>query len=851
MAKKSTLIALLCATITALSTQTAFAIHLSPQQAIERLQKTSAENTLPIDKIEPIPAYIAKSEQTDIPAYYVFNNSTQAGGYTILSASQQTEPVLGYTTSGTFDYETLPPAMKWWLSEYQKQIEYAESMPTTDIRLYPAAVPDHRKAIQPLIKSKWNQSAPYNQDCPVLHGKQAPTGCVATAMAQIMRYYQWPQHGYGSNSYDFEYTYTEDKQEFTDTDSQQMDFSEVYFDWTQMTLTYTSESTQPQKDAVATLMHACGVSVDMGYGQNASGAQSRKLPPAYINYFNYDKSAFYHERKYFTTAEWEDLIYNEIASGRPVQYSGSNEKSGHSFVCDGYQADGFYHINWGWGGTSDGYFKLSALNPESQGIGGSKSGYNAGQGAVVNIKLPEESSTYTYSVVSSAGLSAPEQTVGRNATILIFPNSEAQKVSGTVFYNNSPVVIPTVYYGVKIKKRETSETSYHASFYSNDLPVNRGYASISFSASIIKSAGIYEISPAFSLDKGITWHDIRIPKTEPQYIILDVTDSDVTVITPTTAANLSATISDLPSEMVQNGIYNINASVSNTGEYFYNDIYCAFLKLGSDGSSAVIEKIAGAAMTELETGATANINLSVNTSELNVGSDYYFALLSKSSPGQYTVISQIHSVAITQQGSLNVTFAIANQINGKVPMNNIRITGKAEAINGDFNNKIQFYIFENFDDDGDGYVNCVDIADTGILNITSGNTVSLNAKGVITDGRVGAQYFIKARANDEYIGKTILFILDDEESGIATVIDTSAGKLQVTPNPVSNVAQVSAPSPIESIAIYSLQGALIFNQKFNNNENIVNINISDLANGHYLLQAITRQGTTATHIIKK
>lgn len=831
-----------------LAAQPMVAAQLTPQQALARVSGQKAN----IQAIETSPVFTARAADSDAAAFYVFNNSA-SDGYTIVSASEQTMPILGYTTSGSFDYDNLPPAMKWWLEEYRKQIEYAESHNSSaenTIRLQQAESENDRTDINPIVQSTWNQGSPYNIYCPELMGVKAPTGCVATAMAQIMRYHQWPEKGTGSNSYTYEYTYTSNGQTIKASAQEEMDFSTLTFNWSDMTYSYNNNSTNKQKYAVATLMHACGVSVNMGYGQSASGAQSRNLPTAYITNFNYDKSAFYYERKFFTSAQWDELIYNEIAAGRPVHYSGHNESSGHSFVCDGYQTGGFYHINWGWGGTSDGYFRLSALDPSTQGIGGSASGYNMSQGAVVNIQKPLPSSDYTYSIVSSAGLSTQDGTVSRNTKISLYPNGQSKEVSGTVFYNNSAVAISNVYYGVRIKNRATGQSSNVASFSYSNLGTNRGFLSISFSGTYIENAGDYEVYPAYSLDKGSTWNDVMIQKDAPQYILLTVTDSEIKVSTPSNEANLSGTITQLPGQMVENGLYTVNASVTNSGSYFNSDIYASFLILNSN-NTASIAKIGGASVTEIESGSTVDIEIPVNTSDLTAGNQYHFALLAKSASDTYKIISQILPVEITEQGSMTVGLAIENVTNGRVPMNNIRIKGSARSLNGSFCNTIQLVIFENFDDDGDGYVNGVGSVQTEVLNIPSGSTVNFKAVGSITNGQVGRQYYVRPRINGQNVGNPVVFTLGDEETGIETVSADNSGKLAVTPNPTAGFAKVSAGASIKSVAVYSLQGAVMLTRQFDGNDTSVEIDVADLAAGHYLLRALTTDGAEATHLIKK
>lgn len=306
--------------------------------------------------------------------------------------------VLAYTDNGSFDYSSIPDNFKWWLSQYQQQItdamNYAEAHPeATSAAKAKAARKTTRAAltdIGPLLQTQWNQGSPYNNAIPSLGENYKPlvTGCVATAMAQIMKYHNYPETGLGSKSY--QQTWTN-----IGTIDFSADFANTTYDWQNMTNTYGSTSTQDEKNAVATLMYHCGVSVDMNYGQNSSSALSDKPAPAFTNYFRYSKSIRNEYREYYSDEAWEELIYNELAQQRPILYSGQAGKSGHAFVCDGYKADdNTYHMNWGWGGYCDCFVVLTgdnAIKPGGSGTGGagSEAAYNEGQQAIINI-IPSE-----------------------------------------------------------------------------------------------------------------------------------------------------------------------------------------------------------------------------------------------------------------------------------------------------------------------------------------------------------------------------------------------------------------------------------------------------------------------------
>ena len=299
-------------------------------------------------------AYEAKTADRSASCFYVLNRPSSEG-YIIISADDRLPDVLGYSDNGAFDADHVPENVKWWLSEYERQIEW---MFSNDVAT-PLAETDYRDdwlEVTPLVKSQWDQGAPYNNKCPTINGTRALTGCVATAMAQIMNYYQWPMRGRGSHSYVWK------------GKTLSMDFSEITFDWDNMQNTYSFQNDSPEaQDAVATLMYACGISLDMNYGITESTAWIGNLPMC--QYFDYIANYIHRGIVDISNAEVENLVYNELTNNRPVIYCGQSITAGHAFVCDGYSYDGLFHINWGWGGYYDGYFLLNLLNPGNGGYG--------------------------------------------------------------------------------------------------------------------------------------------------------------------------------------------------------------------------------------------------------------------------------------------------------------------------------------------------------------------------------------------------------------------------------------------------------------------------------------------------
>ena len=307
-------------------------------------------------------------------SYYVFNNGYE-GGFVIIAGDDCAEDVLGYADNGSFDADNIPSNMQAFLEGYAEEIAAARARgakaPEDD-----ATVEKTRKVVAPLIETHWNQQDPYNQLCKNPNGEVCVTGCVATAFAQVMYYYKWPQGATTAIPNTFGDSYD--------------DLPPTTFKWDKMKLAYinTGEDDVEAEQAVAELMWYCGHAVKMSYGTGSSGAYEGYIPTALKNYFGYPGNPTLVQRSDYTTEEWDELIYKELKYGRPVLYGANTSGGGgHEFICDGYDGHGLYHINWGWGGLADGYFRLQALRPSSQGTGGSGDfgGYSLGQDAIIGV----------------------------------------------------------------------------------------------------------------------------------------------------------------------------------------------------------------------------------------------------------------------------------------------------------------------------------------------------------------------------------------------------------------------------------------------------------------------------------
>ena len=300
-------------------------------------------------------------------SFYVINDEDN-NRFVIVSSDNRLYKILGYSDNGAFDADSAPEGLLEMMNGYDEQ--YTQAYEVLDkIRKDNEHTKTH--AIEPLIKTKWGQSEPFDLQCPIdkreSDGRRCAAGCVATAMAQIMNFYQYPSNGIGSLSY------------ITGTQRipQSMDFSATTFNWDLMLNVYDEKATEEEKAEVAKLMHACGVAVAMDYGEwkgGASGAAAPDIPYALINYFGYNPNIVYRHRDYYSTEEWNGYIMEELESGRPLLYGGFNReyKSGHRFILDGCDGDGLYHFNFGWAvsgypeyaGYANGYYSLDALHAE-------------------------------------------------------------------------------------------------------------------------------------------------------------------------------------------------------------------------------------------------------------------------------------------------------------------------------------------------------------------------------------------------------------------------------------------------------------------------------------------------------
>ncbi|MBR1549356.1 MAG: C10 family peptidase [Bacteroidales bacterium] len=331
-------------------------------------------------------------------------------GFALIAADDCVRPVLGYSATGSFPTDGLPSHILGWIEAYELNIRTLRHLgitpsPQTQQEWQMLATSKFRTvrdtAVAPLLTTQWDQSPRYNQMCPYSTTDQAysVTGCVATAMAQVMKYWNHPAVGRGSHSYSA-----------PGFGQQSAQFDTTHYAWTHMPDRLNWNSTQQEIDAVAQLMYHVGIAVEMNYSPQSSGSHvsaygdptSASAENALKNYFRYNQALFSAYRGNYTDAQWNELLTIELNASRPVMLSGTDGQGGHAFIIDGYDSLGFYHLNWGWGGYCDGYYTFDSLSPGASGIGGNESNsYSHDNHALLHVFPASEDSLVTVSVVAS------------------------------------------------------------------------------------------------------------------------------------------------------------------------------------------------------------------------------------------------------------------------------------------------------------------------------------------------------------------------------------------------------------------------------------------------------------------
>ncbi len=505
--------------------------------------------------------------------FYVFA-AGEDDGFVIISGDDATPSVLGYADKGTFSAENMPENMKAWLEGYADQIRCLQRGNYT--ATVNAAPPIH-PAVQPLMKSMWGQDGPYNLKCPVFFDEKkygrAVTGCVATAMAQVMYYHKFPASttqripGYQCRKDHSEYIGSSTPSYVTVPA-----FPVTSFDWDNILPVYDGDETDAQKNAVATLMLACGTAMEMDYGINdvgGSGAYSQDIKKALTTYFNYDKSMFYASRNNYTLNDWDALLYGELTAQRPICYNGQSIGGGHEFVIDGYDGEGYYHLNWGWTGWQDGYFLLDILTPgDDSGIGAGSGGYNCNQFALIGMKPNANGANPANDVMTTDSIGIIDKTIFTRSSRL--QNFTGVNIKASVWNRNGYEGAFDIGFGVYDENDNLK--SVHPLRTNVKYAHGSGYvcyrASLKFDFGINLDNGTYRIRPISKATQSTKW----LPNigSETYFIRAQVTTNSLELSLPFEYLHGSLVVNNSP---YAGGPTDIRMYFNNDGEKYIGNVY--------------------------------------------------------------------------------------------------------------------------------------------------------------------------------------------------------------------------------------------------------------------------------------
>lgn len=871
-----------------------YAKQLSFDEAVQKIPATFANRVAPpkspsnASRSIPSKADLLYTEKEgDLNVAYVLSGGT-GEGYLVVSADDVLPAVLGYADSGEFDPATMPPAMAAWLKEYGRQLAYAiengydtpyasafsqngsvlgqnglasltligEIAKGNAANRQNAKAPE-RAPILPLCSAKWNQSAPFNNNCPTISGTKASTGCTATAMAQVIYAHKWPVTGTGTNTYI----------SGTSREKLTFDFGATTFDWDNMLPSYSAGYNDKEAEAVATLMEACGNAALMSYGADASGAYPYDAIYGMVKFMGYDKSAIMTERDYYTSELWTDMVYSELANGRPVIYGGydSSYQNGHTFIVDGYSENGFFHLNWGWGGMSDGYFLLTALDPAEQGIGGSASGYNYRQDAIINIMPAKEDSEYQLEVMWHGPFTTANKAYTAKGTVDFIVGNDGY-FRGFTLESTKAVI------GVKATPVEGGETVFYPGLEA-DFPSYYGlyqsidYSKFSIPVSDLPTSGSYILTPAY-LHNGIL-KDIAVKVGDVNSVLMTCSKMGVKFEDVEVARTLTADHIKVANTLYSGKSCSVTAEIHNSGEEYLGMVKAGFVNAEGEVltwlGDVPVNLVDGESVTVLFTGILNSYNTVLEPGDyiLNIFDEAGESICEN--PLNVTVNEApagkpVYDISYnlvgndTGDGTNFSPYLIGDEVNLEVTVS---------VTSGLFEDVVALYGY--YDDDTDATFTSSTLNyksffvgpnesqtltyNLGTSQFKLNQTVYLYAYGWKSDWSAGSLGWMGRRF---YVKRT-----ENSVEGVSAAVGG------VYPNPAIDYVTVTAKSTIRAISVYSLTGAEVINISnmdgglanigglSNLNEESVELSVSQLQSGHYIVLVTTDKGIERHRLIKK
>ena len=489
--------------------------------------------------------------------FYIYNNP--AGGYVIVSGDDRLGSVLAYSTDGYISTENAPEGLADLLSMYETAYKTVSTSADASTA-FEAPLGTPQTVVEPILGgTNWGQDTPFNLYTPTYTSGTTTThyytGCVACAATQIMRHYAWPTKGSGSK------TYTDPLSGKTLS----ADFGATTYNWADMPAIVPDQPTEAQANAYSTLAAQMGVALEMQYEASGSGTYDMLVPYALRTYFGYDKAVRSHNRLYYSTNEWMEIIKDELNAGRPVFYGGSSDSGngGHAFVLDGYDSNGMVHVNWGWYGNSNGYFMINHLDPSSLGAGGGAGGYNLNQDMVTGIQTPQEGSVSNPAIYGATRLSVDGPFGGTFVLMTYIENIDVDPYTGNI---DALLIDAQGNIVTSLGSTEVTVPGF-ANGYSGNLLYNPKNVTASVSG---VPDGTYRLCLGYTTEGTSTPTILRHPKGLPAYADVKVSRGIISITgkhVPAPDGILTEPITT-DGDLYAGGIANVNFTVENRSSDF-------------------------------------------------------------------------------------------------------------------------------------------------------------------------------------------------------------------------------------------------------------------------------------------
>lgn len=818
---------------------------------IDQLDKTNLSLKLVYTAIE-LPSPFLNTKETATPYYYVFNFPNE-NGYIIISADDAVVPVLAYSTQKGFRTDNPSPEFIKWMDKYRREIKEiidnkypaGEEIKMQWERLKNGLALNaerNTQVVNPLCTTTWDQMQFYHDLCPYDndYNSRVATGCVATAMAQVMKYHNYPQNGEGYHTYNH-----------SKYGSLSANFGATTYDWSAMPNNVTSSN-----NAVATLMYHCGVGLEMNYGPAEEGGSSTNsldvVANALKSYFSYSGNTQFTMRENYSDNDWKNLLKNELNNNRPMEYAGIGQGGGHAFVCDGYDANDYFHFNWGWSGYYDGYFQIDNLNPGTSGTGAGAGNYNQYQQIVYGIEPADGSGGGGGGGGTSPGEGSPLEMY---SSISVYPNP-------VNFYNEFTVTLDILnqsgadFTGDVAAAIFNSEGS-HVGFvqtYTNQTLLNNYYYEVPFyTEGLPITPGQYTIG-IYSRVSGGEWEAVK-DGSYNNFV-------DITINGPENDIQMYSTVTMTPDPIVQGQSLSITADIANFGAYFSGMVSADFYTAQGEYLGVIQELNA-----DLNNNSYGNGTFEISSVDLDPGT-YIIAFWEQETGGDWQLIGSTNdypnpiTVKIvapeiqpdpyenndTEANAYQVSASDGGDFYTEGSNNHIGTDYDYYQFNLDANYKynITARVHDSYNSgNGNTYTNDV------IFSYNEGNGAG---EGYDTDApkfEVNGKSNIKFFVAPYFVGQTGTYLLDVniEKKGPAGIEEMLARDgFNFYPNPANDILYLEVEKfedlHIQEAVIYNSYGQIVQSVDLSElSSDITKIDISHLVNGMYFIVVKDERGS--------